>query len=249
MAQATVSNPVASTPVAAVQTAPSARSTSQPAPPSGIAEAMPQSGGSAIEMLKTAFQRMTASAEPGKTPDHTLALVVSALAFVVIGIGVSFAAGWSRHRERSRQTAAHWNANQLTERGPVTGRDHDLRARDLDAMESDRHDTWRRQDAPSVAPAPVPFAPAPFAKAARMHQAPPEQPPARRQPPIGLTPSYSQPVYASPPVAPAPTNAVDDTLRQLLRELDATDSRASDDAPQFIRSMSAPARPGRVRRA
>ena len=210
---------------------------------------MPQSGGSAIEMLKTAVQRMTSSAEPGKTRDHTLALVVSALAFVVIGIGVSFAASWSRHRENKRQAVAHWNANQLGERGAVTDRDHDLRARDLDAMESDQHDTWRRQDAPSVAPASVPFAPVPFAKTTRMQQAPLEQPPARRQPPIGLTPAYSQPVYASPPVAPAPANAVDDTLRQLLRELDATDARASDDAPQFIRNMSAPARSGRVRRA
>jgi hypothetical protein len=213
---------------------------------------MPQSGGSAIEMLKTAVQRLTSSAEPGKTRDHTLALVISALAFVVIGIGVSFAASWSRHRERKRQAVAHWNANQLGERG--ADRDHDLRARDLDAMESDQHDTyhdtWRRQDAPSVAPASVPFAPVPFAKAARMQQAPFEQPPARRQPPIGLTPAYSQPVYASPPVAPAPANGVDDTLRQLLRELDATEPRASDDAPQFIRSsMSAPARSGRVRRA
>jgi hypothetical protein len=246
MTQATVSNPVASTPVAAVQPAPSARSTSQSAPPTGITEAMPQSGGAAIEMLKTAVQRMTSSAEPGKRRDHTLALVVSALAFIVIGIGVSFAAGWSRQREKRRQAVAHWNANQ-GERGAMTDRDHDLRARDLDAMESDQHDTWRRQDAPSVAPASVPFAPVPFAKATRVHQAPVEQPPARRQPPIGLTPAYSQPVYASPPVAPA--NGVDDTLRQLLRELDATDSRPSDDAPQFIRSMSAPARSGRARRA
>jgi hypothetical protein len=65
-------------------------------------------GGSAITLLQKAFQRLTASAASGTEHNHTLALMISALALLTIGAGVVIAARWSLYRERKRRRALQW---------------------------------------------------------------------------------------------------------------------------------------------
>jgi hypothetical protein len=66
-------------------------------------------GGSALDMLQTAFQRMTAPATPGGEPDHTLALLATAFAFITIGCGIVVATIWSMPSKKPDQSSGTWD--------------------------------------------------------------------------------------------------------------------------------------------
>jgi len=72
----------------------------------------PPTGGSAMEMLQKAFQRLTAPATPSAEPDHTLALLTSALALVTIGVGIFIAARWSMSADKRKPRPATWDVRE-----------------------------------------------------------------------------------------------------------------------------------------
>jgi hypothetical protein len=210
-------------------------------------------GGSAIELLQKAFQRLTAPAAPGTEPNHTLALMISALALLTIGAGIVITARWSLHRERKRRRALQWDARAQN------ANERDFSAATLDGADLHeqewREPHWRDRDQteqefveraaiqPGSDQDGVPYglddqhAPHHFfgggADGAReMRDAPPtghHQP----FPPHGLlyhrdrSAEASRPPAAPPPEAPLSTQAVEDTLRQLLKELDTSRSGRS----------------------
>jgi hypothetical protein len=75
-------------------------------------------GGSATTLLQKAFQRLTTPAAPGAEHNHTLALMISALALLTIGAGVVIAARWSLYRERKRRRASQWEAETQNSLAP-----------------------------------------------------------------------------------------------------------------------------------
>jgi hypothetical protein len=75
-------------------------------------------GGSAIALLQKAFQRLTTPAAPGAEHNHTLALMISVLALLTIGAGVVIAARWSLYRERKRRRTLQWEAEAQNSDAP-----------------------------------------------------------------------------------------------------------------------------------
>jgi hypothetical protein len=96
-------------------------------------------GESAYELLQKSFQRLTAPTAQGTEPDHTAALVTSALALFTIGIGVLVAARWSRRYQQQGPSDARW------EMSDQDLREQDFSERDFSALDMNHQDT-NRQD-------------------------------------------------------------------------------------------------------
>jgi hypothetical protein len=200
-------------------------------------------GGSATTLLQKAFERLTTPAAPGAGHNHTLALVISALALLTIGAGVVIAARWSLHRERRRRRALQWQAEAQNNHEP------DLAAAIFDGRDAPEPE-WREAqwtehavtegetepEFPQRAAAIQPdLNQGAVGEADRngpqhdMRDAPVTQ---HHQPsaPRGLTyrepPAEALRLPAHPaPEAPVSTQAVEQTLRRLLDELDAKRDR------------------------
>jgi hypothetical protein len=212
----------------------------------------PPAGGSAIELLQKAFQRLTAPAAPGAEPNHTLALMISALALLTIGAGIVIAARWSLHRERKRRRALQWDA------GAQNANERDFSATTLDGADlheqESREPHWRDRDLteeefveraaiqPDSDQDGLPYGlddqhvPHHFfsggSDGTREMRGAPATQHHQPLPPRGLTyrerpAEASRPPAAPPPEAPVSTQAVEDTLRRLLRELDTNRSGRS----------------------
>jgi hypothetical protein len=96
-------------------------------------------GQSAYELLQKSFQRLTAPTAQGTEPDHTAALVTSALALFTIGIGVLVAARWSRRYQQQGPSDARW------EMSDQDLREQDFSERDFSPLDMNHQDT-NRQD-------------------------------------------------------------------------------------------------------
>jgi hypothetical protein len=96
-------------------------------------------GESAYELLQKSFQRLTAPTAQGTEPDHTAALVTSALALFTIGIGVFVAARWSRRYQQQGPSDARW------EMSDQDLREQDFSERDFSALDMN-HQDMNRQD-------------------------------------------------------------------------------------------------------
>jgi hypothetical protein len=225
----------------------------QIAPSSDDAKQEP-AGGSATTLMQKAFERLTTPA-PGAGHNHTLALMISVLALLTIGAGVLIAARWSLRRDRKRRRALQWQVDarnndepdftaavfdthdapepewrepQWTEHAVTEESEPDFPQQDLTAIQPDlnqstvqfgvddrdgpQHDM---RDAPAV-----------------QHHPP--------SPPRGLTyrerPQTEEPRQPAPPAGEAPvsTQAVEQTLRRLLEELDAKRDRPAPHPPSPI---------------
>jgi hypothetical protein len=240
-------------------------------------------GGSAITLLQKAFQRLTTPAVPGTEHNHTLALMISALALLTIGAGVVIAARWSLYRERKRRRASQWEDDAQNSSEPDLSTAV-FEARDL-PPEGWREPQWtehavtepeRGPDLPQqefveraaiqpdldqgVVQYGVHDRDEPQPNAGReIRDAPAAQ---HHQPsaPRGLT-YRERPAEAShhPPAPPAPetpvsTQAVEQTLRRLLQELDSKRSDrpaphpASPIAPDLPKAPATPDEYGAKRR-
>jgi hypothetical protein len=91
-------------------------------------------GESAYELLQKSFQRLTAPTAQGTEPDHTAALVTSALALFTIGIGVLVAARWSRRYQQQGPSDARWEMSDQDHR------EQDFSERDFSALDMNRQD-------------------------------------------------------------------------------------------------------------
>jgi len=206
-------------------------------------------GGSAITLLQKAFQRLTASAAPGTEHNHTLALMISALALLTIGASVVIAARWSLYRERKRRRALQWEAVAQNSGEPdlsaavFEGRDlPDQGWREPQRTEHALTEAERAPDLPQQEFLEQAAIQPDLGQGAvqyrlddqggRQHDAVREMGDApaaqRHQPsaPRGLTyrerPAETSYQTAPPtPEAPVSTQAVEQTLRRLLQELDA----------------------------
>jgi hypothetical protein len=217
----------------------------QIAPSSGDAKQEP-SGGSAITLLQKAFQRLVTPA--GSEHNHTLALMISALALLTIGAGVVIAARWSLYREKKHRRVLQWEADAQNTGEPAAlfdGRDlRDPERREPQSTENTATEAEGELDLPEF-----------LARAAiqpdsdqgavhregTQHDAAPEirDAPATQHhqtsAPRGLT-YRERPAEASHTPAsaarerPVSTQAVEQTLRRLLQELDA--KRSDRPAPQ-----------------
>lgn len=244
------------TPVDTPQTAPQVvdeQKQEQIAPSSDDTKQEP-TGGSAVTLLQKAFQRLTTPATLGTEHNHTLALMISALALLTIGAGVVAAARWSLYREKKRRRALQLQADAQNSAEPdlSAGRDlPDLGWREPQWTEHAVTEAKRVPDLPQrefLEPAAIQPDSGPGAvqygladRGGSQHDAAREMRDAltahhhQASPPRGLT-YREQPTEAShQPAPPAPeaavsTQAVEQTLRRLLRELDA--KRSDRPAPQ-----------------
>jgi hypothetical protein len=234
-------------------------------------------GGSAVTLLQKAFERLTTPGAPGTGHNHSLALMISALALLTIGAGVVIAARWSLRRERKRRRALQWEAEAQN------GGEPDLTTAIFDgsnAPEPEWQEPQWTEPAVTEAETEADFPQRDFLEqaaiqpdlnqgAARfgvddrdgpqhdMRDAPVAQ---HHQPsaPRGLTyrerPAEAprQPAHPTPE-APVSTQAVEQTLRRLLEELDAKRDRpaphpASPMAPDLPKAPATPDTYGTKRR-
>jgi hypothetical protein len=237
-------------------------------------------GGSAITLLQKAFQRLTTPATAGTEHNHTLALMISALALLTIGAGVVIAARWSLYREKKRRRALQWQAQSSAEPElsgqTFDGRDlPDQEWREPQRTEHAVTEAKRAQDLPQqefLEPAAIqPDSDQGAVRFESDDRDGPQHDAARemRDAPIGQHHQASAPrglTYREPPPqashqpapsaaeAPVSTQAVEQTLRRLLQELDAkrTDRpaphTASPIAPDLPKAPATPDAYGAKRR-
>jgi hypothetical protein len=234
-------------------------------------------GGSAITLLQKAFQRLTTPATPGAGHNHTLALLISALALLAIGASVVIAARWSLHRERKRRRALQWQEEEQNNGEP------DFTAALFDGRKAPEPE-WREpqwtEDAITEGEKEPDLPQQEFLEQAAIQPEPDQgavqygvadrdrqqhdvrdAPAAHHQQPSaprGLT--YRERPAEAPrqPARPAPetpvsTQAVEQTLRRLLEELDAKRDRpaphpASPIAPDLPKAPTSPDAYGTKRR-
>ncbi|MBO0758319.1 MAG: hypothetical protein J2P54_20910, partial [Bradyrhizobiaceae bacterium] len=205
--------------------------------PSSVDAKQEPGGSSAITLLQKAFQRLVTPAATGPEHNHTLALMISALALLTIGAGVVVAARWSLYREKKHRRALQWEADAQNEPAALfDGRDlHDHGRREPQSTENTVTEAEGELDLPEFL-ARAAIQPDSDQGAVRrdrtQHDAAPEIPDApatqhhQTSAPRGLT-YRERPADASHQPAsaarerPLSTQAVEQTLRRLLQELDA----------------------------
>jgi hypothetical protein len=90
---------------------PQAQALTEPvaSPRTNVVEEVQLVGGSALDMLQTAFERLTTSVSAGALGEHSLALLATAFAFISIGFGVVVATIWSLPGKKPNQHVRDWD--------------------------------------------------------------------------------------------------------------------------------------------